>query len=101
MVRYCNFDMRIFGNITSSMIKDDLTKRILVLDGAMGTMIQQHQLEEADFRGEHFSEHHVDLKGNNDLLSLTRPDIIKDIHLAYLITRHIQCLLVRTFINKP
>ena len=66
------------------MIKDDLTKRILVLDGAMGTMIQQHQLEEADFRGERFSGHHVDLKGNNDLLSLTRPDIIKDIHLAYL-----------------
>ena len=66
------------------MIRDDLTKRILVLDGAMGTMIQQHQLEEADFRGERFSGHHVDLKGNNDLLSLTRPDIIKDIHLVYL-----------------
>ena len=67
------------------MIRDDLNKRILVLDGAMGTMIQQHQLEEADFRGERFSGHHVDLKGNNDLLSLTRPDIIKDIHLAYII----------------
>ena len=66
------------------MIRDDLTKRILVLDGAMGTMIQQHQLEEVDFRGERFSGHHVDLKGNNDLLSLTRPDIIKDIHLVYL-----------------
>jgi len=66
------------------MIKDDLERRILVLDGAMGTMIQQHQLEEVDFRGERFTDHHVDLKGNNDLLSLTRPDIIKDIHLAYL-----------------
>ena len=66
------------------MIKDDLKTRILVLDGAMGTMIQQYQLEEVDFRGERFTDHHVDLKGNNDLLSLTRPDIIKDIHLAYL-----------------
>jgi 5-methyltetrahydrofolate--homocysteine methyltransferase len=73
-----------FNKKKSSMIRDDLTKRILVLDGAMGTMIQQHQLEEADFRGERFSGHHVDLKGNNDLLSLTRPDIIKDIHLVYL-----------------
>ena len=66
------------------MIRDDLERRILVLDGAMGTMIQQHQLKEVDFRGERFTDHHVDLKGNNDLLSLTRPDIIKDIHLAYL-----------------
>lgn len=66
------------------MIKDDLKTRILVLDGAMGTMIQQYQLEEVDFRGERFTDHDVDLKGNNDLLSLTRPDIIKDIHLAYL-----------------
>ena len=68
----------------SDMIRDDLERRILVLDGAMGTMIQQHQLEEVDFRGELFKDHHIDLKGNNDLLSLTRPDIIKNIHLAYL-----------------
>ena len=66
------------------MIEDDLAKRILILDGAMGTMIQQHRLGEIDFRGDRFTDHHVDLKGNNDLLSLTRPDIIKDIHLAYL-----------------
>ena len=66
------------------MIKDDLERRILVLDGAMGTMIQHQKLEEVDFRGDRFANHHVDLKGNNDLLSLTRPDIIKDIHLAYL-----------------
>ena len=66
------------------MIQDDLAKRILILDGAMGTMIQQYQLGEIDFRGDLFTDHHVDLKGNNDLLSLTRPDIIKDIHLAYL-----------------
>ncbi|MCF6235751.1 MAG: methionine synthase [Gammaproteobacteria bacterium] len=61
-----------------------LAKRILILDGAMGTMIQRHKLEEADYRGERFSDFHVDLKGNNDLLSLTQPDIIRDIHTAYL-----------------
>ena len=59
-------------------------KRILLLDGAMGTMIQRHSLEEADFRGEQFADWKVDLKGNNDLLSLTQPEIIADIHRAYL-----------------
>ncbi len=61
-----------------------LSKRIVFMDGAMGTMIQQHKLEEVDFRGDRFKDHAKDLKGNNDLLSLTRPDIIKDIHLEYL-----------------
>lgn len=61
-----------------------LCNRILVLDGAMGTMIQRHGLAEADFRGLPFANHPMPLKGNNDLLSLTRPDIIRDIHLAYL-----------------
>ncbi|WP_242921947.1 methionine synthase [Pontibacter liquoris] len=61
-----------------------LRERVLVLDGAMGTMIQRHQLTEADFRGERFKEHPSDLKGNNDLLSITRPDIIKGIHTEYL-----------------
>ncbi len=56
----------------------------MVLDGAMGTMIQRHILEEADFRGERFKNHQHPLKGNNDLLSITRPDIIKDIHRQYL-----------------
>lgn len=65
-------------------LQDILTKRILVLDGAMGTMIQRHPLTEADFRGERFKDHPYPLKGNNDLLSLTRPDIIKDIHRQYL-----------------
>src|ERR1700694_3365770 len=60
-----------------------LAQRIVILDGAMGTMIQQHQLSEADFRGERFKAHPHDLKGNNDLLSLTRPAIIEDIHLQY------------------
>ncbi|HTB79940.1 MAG TPA: homocysteine S-methyltransferase family protein [Opitutaceae bacterium] len=58
-------------------------QRIVLLDGAMGTMIQQHPLTEADFRGERFKSHPHDLKGNNDLLCLTRPDIIEDIHAQY------------------
>ncbi|MGE5624118.1 MAG: methionine synthase [Bacillota bacterium] len=61
-----------------------LAKRILVLDGAMGTMIQARKLEEQDFRGERFRAHGRDLKGNNDLLTLTRPDVIAAIHDAYL-----------------
>jgi len=52
----------------------------MIIDGAMGTMIQKHKLEEVDFRGEEFKEHPRNLKGNNDLLSLTRPDIIYGIH---------------------
>ena len=65
-------------------IENILRERILVLDGAMGTMIQRHTLEEVDFRGERFKNHTSPLKGNNDLLSITRPDIIKDIHHQYL-----------------
>lgn len=66
------------------LIEDALNKRILVIDGAMGTMIQRYKLEEADFRGERFKDWHLDVKGNNDLLSITRPDIIEEIHLQYL-----------------
>ena len=61
-----------------------LQKRILILDGAMGTMIQRYKLSEAQFRGERFAEHGKDVKGNNELLSLTRPDIIREIHEQYL-----------------
>ncbi len=61
-----------------------LAQRILILDGAMGTMVQKHQLVEADYRGSRFADHAKDLKGNNDLLSLTRPDVISNIHAAYL-----------------
>lgn len=64
-------------------IQEILKERILVLDGAMGTMIQRHNLQEADFRGERFKDHAYPLKGNNDILCLTRPDIIKDIHRLY------------------
>jgi 5-methyltetrahydrofolate--homocysteine methyltransferase len=66
------------------MIKDELQKRILVIDGAMGTMIQRYELSEEDFRGERFRDHASDLKGNNDLLNITRPDVIKAIHKEYL-----------------
>lgn len=61
-----------------------LNKQILIIDGAMGTMIQKHRLEEADYRGARFKEYAHDLKGNNDLLCLTQPQIIKDIHKQYL-----------------
>lgn len=67
-----------------SELKKLLNERILVLDGAMGTMIQKHQLTELDYRGERFKTFDYDLKGNNDLLSLTQPEIIKNIHLQYL-----------------
>ena len=78
-----------------ALLEAALAQRILVLDGAMGTMIQQHRLGEADYRGERFADGHdhrhapgaqcgCDQKGNNDLLTLTRPDVIADIHRAYL-----------------
>lgn len=65
-------------------LQDAMKQRILLLDGAMGTMIQAYKLEEADYRGERFSDWDGDLKGNNDLLSLTQPHIIKEIHTKYL-----------------
>ncbi len=65
-------------------IYDLLPQRILVMDGAMGTMIQQYQLEEKDYRGERFADYHRDIQGNNDILSLTQPKIIEAIHRAYL-----------------
>ncbi|MBI2420010.1 MAG: methionine synthase [Ignavibacteriales bacterium] len=65
-------------------LRDTLSRRILILDGAMGTMIQRYKLTEEDFRGERFKDHPSDLKGNNDLLVITRPDVIKAIHAEYL-----------------
>jgi 5-methyltetrahydrofolate--homocysteine methyltransferase len=64
-------------------IWQEIEKRILVLDGAMGTMLQQYKFTEADFRGERFKDFHVPLQGNNDLLSITQPQAIKDIHAKY------------------
>ena len=68
------------GQALPAILKD----RIMILDGAMGTMVQRFKLSEAQFRGERFKDFHKDIKGNNELLSLTRPDIIKDIHEGYL-----------------
>ncbi len=65
-------------------IKEILKGRILVMDGAMGTMIQRYKLSEKDYRGDRFSEYHMDIKGNNEVLSLTQPHIIQEIHEAYL-----------------
>jgi 5-methyltetrahydrofolate--homocysteine methyltransferase len=65
-------------------IRKELEQRILIIDGAMGTMIQRYKLEEADYRGERFKDYHLDVKGNNDLLCLTQPHIIEEIHSQYL-----------------
>lgn len=68
----------------NAMLADITARRILLLDGAMGTMIQQHKLSEADFRGQEFAAHPTDLKGNIDILSLTQPDLIRSIHKEFL-----------------
>ena len=68
-------------------IRNILKDRILILDGAMGTMIQEFQLEEDDYRGEKFSNYESSLKGNNDLLSLTKPQLIEDIQIESLFQR--------------
>jgi 5-methyltetrahydrofolate--homocysteine methyltransferase len=65
-------------------ISDCLKERILIIDGAMGTMIQRYKLTEADYRGERFKDWHSDVKGNNDLLCITQPHIIEAIHKQYL-----------------
>src|SRR6201996_5743878 len=86
----CYCDVGIFSHLISHIsylkmsIREELQKRILVIDGAMGTMIQRYQLTEEDFRGERFKNHPSDLKGNNDLLNITRPDVIKEIHREYI-----------------
>jgi len=71
-------------SVTEQCLRDLLSRRILILDGAMGTMIQRHKLAEADFRGGRFADHPIDLKGNNELLQLVRPDVIRTIHEQYL-----------------
>ncbi|MCH6255255.1 methionine synthase [Puniceicoccaceae bacterium K14] len=69
---------------TTQQLRDLLSDRILFLDGAMGTMIQRHKLGEQDFRGDRFADHSIDLKGNNELLVFSRPDIIEGIHTDFL-----------------
>ncbi|MEK6532809.1 MAG: homocysteine S-methyltransferase family protein, partial [Nitrospirota bacterium] len=72
------------GNSSQTSIEQLIQSRILILDGAMGTMIQQRKLDEAAFRGERFKDWKQDLKGHNDLLNITQPAIIEDIHRQYL-----------------
>ena len=68
----------------NNLLKKCLEKRILILDGAMGTMLQNQNLSEKDFRGKKFKNHPIDLKGNNELLSITKPESIEAVHRAYL-----------------
>ena len=78
--------MKSFAHVVDKTpeLKAILDQRIIYLDGAMGTMIQAHKLEEADYRGERFSDWPSDVKGNNDLLVLTQPQIIQEIHEQFL-----------------
>ena len=72
-----------FISVKKEMIQSLFREKILVLDGAMGTMLQSYGLNEEDFRGERFADHPCDLKGNHDILWLTQPKIVEDIHDAY------------------
>ncbi len=76
--------MKTLAYTRAAALPEILSRRIVVLDGAMGTMIQRHKLGEADYRGERFKDHPKDLKGNNELLQFTRPDVISQIHEQYL-----------------
>ena len=80
----CLNDDRFVPLAMKKTIQQLVLERILILDGAMGTMIQQYNLREEDFRNERFAHIPGQLKGNNDLLCLTRPDVIRDIHRKYL-----------------
>ena len=71
-------------NERQQRLEEELSKRILILDGAMGSLIQTYQLEEADFRGERLKDHPCDLQGNNDMLALSQPDILRETHTEYL-----------------
>ena len=85
--RKCFYNARLMQSQTytrAQQLHAILAKRIAVLDGAMGTMIQRYKLSEAQYRGERFKDFHKDVKGNNELLSLTRPEVIRDIHEGYL-----------------
>ena len=82
-------------------LQDALKHRIVLIDGAMGTMIQAEELVDEDYRGERFADHPSDLKGNNDLLSLTRPDVISKIHRAYLDAgAHIICTNIHYYFKR-
>ncbi len=82
------------ARITSGILKALMNERIMVLDGAMGSTIQTYMLIEEDFRGERFSDHPKSLLGNNDLLSLSRPDVISDIHERFLLAGGADIIIV-------
>ncbi|GGO76856.1 methionine synthase [Marinobacterium nitratireducens] len=84
MDRHWTGAVQVTDNKRFKTLQDTLANRIMIIDGGMGTMIQQAKLEEADYRGERFADWHTDVKGNNDLLVLTRPELIADIHRQYL-----------------
>jgi 5-methyltetrahydrofolate--homocysteine methyltransferase len=79
-----NHQMNITAYTRGAALAGILHERIAIIDGAMGTMIQRYKLSEADFRGARFAQHHKDLKGNNDLLVMTKPEVIREIHCQYL-----------------
>ncbi|NVK41238.1 MAG: methionine synthase [Oceanospirillaceae bacterium] len=85
MDRHWTGAVQVTDNNRFTQLQDTLASRIMIIDGGMGTMIQQAKLEEADYRGERFADWHSDVKGNNDLLVLTRPELIADIHRQYLL----------------
>ena len=85
-VWYCAFNILFFSTELFDVLEKTLKQRIMVFDGGMGTMIQKERLEEGDFRGDIFKDHPKNLKGNNDLLSLTRPDLICRIHKVTFLT---------------
>src|SRR5690554_976248 len=69
---------------SSDALRELLSQRILIIDGAMGTMVQRYKLQEADYRGERFADWPRDVKGNNDLLCITKPEVIREIHAKYI-----------------
>ncbi len=69
---------------TEKLLRELMAERILILDGAMGTMVQRYKLEEADYRGTQFADWPSDVKGNNDLLCITKPEVIREIHSQYI-----------------
>src|SRR5690349_3195547 len=85
---------------TAARLRAMLAQRILVLDGAIGTMLQRRRLGEAAFRGERFREHPRPLQGDNDLLCLTRPDVVEDVHTAYL-EAGADVITTNTFTSSP
>ena len=84
MPKYAKYVDPVKETAAFDTINKIMKERIMVIDGAMGTAVQKYKLSEEDFRGERYKNHTHDLKGNNDILVITRPDVIEEIHSAYL-----------------